>query len=255
MMHEERRRHRLRELRDGSVSTRMRRSSSTTSRSGAITLSSSSRLVMRSDFELHHGLEMFAGDALEIGRVVERREGVLLAAEAGDDFRELARRVLRRSLKHQVFEKMRDARLSQRIIGRAVAIPDHVGDDGNAMIRDHHHVETIVKGEGRDLGPPPSVRPKGVASVRGLGLGTLSMRFNLGEIGSVCGTSPGARCRKAGAVSGGVILRAVGSTTWMRPMDRFKLVSLHRDTAIRQSSKRSRAPLVRKGTSLPVFAP
>src|SRR4051794_37081489 len=60
---------------------------------------------------------------------------------------------------------------------------------------------------------------------------------------------------KSGAVSGGVILRAVGSTTWMRPMDRFRLVSLHRDTGIRQSSKRSRAPLVRKRTDLPVSHP
>ena len=149
----------------------MRRSSSTTSRSGAITLSSSSKIGHAIGLELHHGLEVFAGDALEIGRVVERREGVLLAAETGDDLRELARRVLGRSLEHQVFEKMRDARLSQRVIGRAVAIPDHVGDDGNAMIRDHHHVETISRVKDETSGPPPSVRPKGVASVRRLGRG------------------------------------------------------------------------------------
>ena len=42
--------------------------------------------------EVHHRAEMLARDALEIGGVVERGEGVLLAAEAGDDLRELARR-------------------------------------------------------------------------------------------------------------------------------------------------------------------
>ena len=44
--------------------------------------------------ELHHGPEVLAGDALEIGRVVVGGEGVLLAAERRDDLAELARRVL-----------------------------------------------------------------------------------------------------------------------------------------------------------------
>ena len=40
---------------------------------------------MRVGLEAHHRGQMLLGDTLEIGRVVERGEGVLLPAELGDD--------------------------------------------------------------------------------------------------------------------------------------------------------------------------
>ncbi len=33
-----------------------------------------------------------------------------------------------------------------RIVGRAVAIPDHVGDHGGAMVRDDHDLEAVCQG-------------------------------------------------------------------------------------------------------------
>ncbi len=50
-----------------------------------------------------------------------------------------------RALEHQMFEEMRDAGFARRIVGRAVAIPDHMGDDRRAMIRDHHDVHAVVE--------------------------------------------------------------------------------------------------------------
>ena len=101
--------------------------------------------------ERHHGAEVVAGDPLEIGGVVVAGEGVLLAAEPRDRLREGTDRVPLGPLEHQVLEEVGDARLAERIIGRAVAIPDHVGDDGSPVIGDHHHVEAVVEGEGRHL--------------------------------------------------------------------------------------------------------
>ncbi len=83
---------------------------------------------------------MFFRHALEIGGVVVRGEGILLAADVGDEFGVFARRVVLRALEHQMFEKMRDAGFADRIVGRAIAIPDHMGDDRRAMIRDHDDV-------------------------------------------------------------------------------------------------------------------
>ena len=56
------------------------------------------------------------------------------------------------ALEHQVFEEMGDARLARRIVGRAVAIPDHMGDDRRAMVGNDDDVEAVGEGEMRDLG-------------------------------------------------------------------------------------------------------
>ena len=88
---------------------------------------------------------MLFRDPLEIRRVVVRREGVLLPAEFGDGLGELALRMGRGTLEHQVFEEMRDAGLADRVIGRPVAVPDHVRDDRRAMIRDHDDLEAVVE--------------------------------------------------------------------------------------------------------------
>ena len=95
---------------------------------------------------------MLLGDPLEIGGVIVAGEGVLLAADLGDELRELALGMRFRAFEHQVFEEMGDARLARRIVGRAVAVPDHMGDDGSAMIGNHDDVEAVGKSEMRDLG-------------------------------------------------------------------------------------------------------
>ena len=86
--------------------------------------------------EFHQIGQVLLGDALEIGGVVVAGEGVLLAADLGDALGELALRVGLGALEHQVFEEMGDARLALRIVGRAVAVPHHVGDHRRAVIGD-----------------------------------------------------------------------------------------------------------------------
>ena len=161
MMHEERSRHRLREL-----CGRIRLDAHAALFKHHVALGSDDGFLQQEvrhavGLELHHRLEILARDALEIGRVVERGEGVLLTAEARDHLRELARRVLLRALEHQMLEKMRDARLPERIVCRTVAIPDHVSDDGNAAIGDDDDVKTVVEGEGRQARTAALRSPEG----------------------------------------------------------------------------------------------
>ncbi len=111
--------------------------------------------------EAHHRAEMVPGHPLEIGGVVVAGEGVLLAAEAGDGLREGAHRVLLGALEHQVLEEVGDAGLAERIIGRTVAVPDHVGRHRRPVVRHHHHIEVVVEGEGRNLRPPGLGAPEG----------------------------------------------------------------------------------------------
>ena len=97
--------------------------------------------------ELHHRAQMLLGDALEIGGVIVAGERVLLAADLRDGFREGALRMRLGALEHQMFEKMRDARLAWRIVGRTVAVPDHVGDDRRATVRDDDDGQSVVEFE------------------------------------------------------------------------------------------------------------
>jgi hypothetical protein len=62
------------------------------------------------------------------------------------------KRILCRTLEHQVFEKMRDARLAPRLVGGADAIPQHVRDDGRAAVRNDHHAQPIGELELGDRG-------------------------------------------------------------------------------------------------------
>ena len=86
----------------------------------------------------HADREVLLGDALEIGGEIVGRESVLLAAEVRHQLGELARRVLVGALEHQVLEEVGDARLADRVVGRAVAVPHHVRADRRAVIGDHH---------------------------------------------------------------------------------------------------------------------
>jgi hypothetical protein len=51
------------------------------------------------------------------------------------------------ALEHQVLEKMRQAGFAGRLVGGADLVPDHLGDDGGAVIRDHHNLQAVAEGE------------------------------------------------------------------------------------------------------------
>ncbi len=95
--------------------------------------------------EFHHGLELLARYALVIAGVVARGEGVFLAADAGDDFRELSGRMLGGALEHQMFEEMRQTRFARGLVGGADFVPDHMGDDRRAVIGDDHQFEPVLQ--------------------------------------------------------------------------------------------------------------
>jgi hypothetical protein len=54
---------------------------------------------------------------------------------------------MRRSLEHEVFDKMRDAGFAGVLVRRAEFIPDHMRDDRRAMIGDHDHLQAVFQGE------------------------------------------------------------------------------------------------------------
>ncbi len=101
--------------------------------------------------ELHARLEVLPGDLLVIGGEIGAGEGVLLPADLGDEFGERAARVGLGALEHQMFEEMGDARLAHRIVGRAVAVPHHVGHHRRAAIGNDDDLKTVGKREIRDL--------------------------------------------------------------------------------------------------------
>ncbi len=93
----------------------------------------------------HHQAEMLLGDALKIGGVVVAGEGVLLAADLRHDFRERALGMLGGALEHEMFEEMRDAGLARGIVGRSVAVPHHMRDDGRAMVGNDDHRHAVAE--------------------------------------------------------------------------------------------------------------
>ena len=51
------------------------------------------------------------------------------------------------ALEHQMFEEMREPGFAWRLVGRADLVPDHLRDDGRAVIGDHHHLQAVVERE------------------------------------------------------------------------------------------------------------
>jgi hypothetical protein len=51
------------------------------------------------------------------------------------------------ALEHQMLEEMREPGFAWRLVGRADLVPDHLGDDGCAVIGDHHHLQAVLKRE------------------------------------------------------------------------------------------------------------
>ena len=97
--------------------------------------------------ELHHAGQLLARHALEIAGIVNRGEGVLVAADAQHGPGKFAGRMFGGALEHQMFEKMRKAGFTRRLVGGADLVPDHLGDDGRAVIRDHHHLKAVAEGK------------------------------------------------------------------------------------------------------------
>ena len=79
-------------------------------------------------------------------------EGVVLAAVPRNDLGELARRDRLGALEHQMLEEMGNAGGAARLVGGADLVPDHLGDDRSAVIRDDQHVKTVAKREFDDAG-------------------------------------------------------------------------------------------------------
>ena len=101
--------------------------------------------------KLHHQAKPVAGDTLIIGGVIARGEGVALATIDVNQAVKDAKRVFRRALEHQMFEKMREAGFSGYFVGGADPVPHHVGDHGGTVIRNDHHFHAIGKLEAGDF--------------------------------------------------------------------------------------------------------
>ena len=97
--------------------------------------------------EFHHGGELLARHALEIAGVVDRGEGVFVAADPAHGLGEFAGGMFGRALEHQMLEEMRQSRFARRLVGRADLVPDHLRDDGRAVIGDHDHLQAVAEGE------------------------------------------------------------------------------------------------------------
>ncbi len=97
--------------------------------------------------ELHHFRQLLARHALEIAGVVDRGEGVFVAADPPHGVGEFTGGMFRRPLEHQMFEEMRQSRFARRLVGGADLVPDHLRDDGRAAIWDHDHLQAVAEGE------------------------------------------------------------------------------------------------------------
>ena len=70
-----------------------------------------------------------------------------LAANLGNVLRERVARISLGSLEHQVLKEMRKAGPACGLVGATDLVPDHMGDNGRAMIGDHHDLEPVGEGE------------------------------------------------------------------------------------------------------------
>ena len=97
--------------------------------------------------EFHHPAELLARYALEIAGVVGRGEGVLVAADPKHGLGKFTGRMLGGALEHQMFEEVGEAGFAGRLVGGADLVPDHLGDDRRAAIRDHDDLQAVGKDE------------------------------------------------------------------------------------------------------------
>ena len=106
-------------------------------------------------FEFQKQVEMLHRGALEIHRVVGRRERVVPSAAFLDEARELALAVSRRAAEHQMLQQMRNARQARPFVARADAIPDLQRGDRGAVVFQDEDRQPVVEDVFRNL---PAVR-------------------------------------------------------------------------------------------------
>ena len=97
--------------------------------------------------EFHHPGQLLARHALVVAGIVRRGERVLVAADPKHGLGKFTDRVLAGALEHQVLEKMRQTGFAGRLVGGADLVPDHLRDDGGAVIRDHHNLQAVAESE------------------------------------------------------------------------------------------------------------
>ena len=96
-------------------------------------------------FELHDQRQAVLRYALEIAGVILGGERVVVGAVAPDEARKLAGRIPGRALEQEMLEKVGDAGLALRLIGRAYLVPHHVGDDGRAMVGNDDDLHAVAE--------------------------------------------------------------------------------------------------------------
>jgi hypothetical protein len=94
-------------------------------------------------FHRHHLGQAILGHALEIGGHVVIGEGVVLAAVLGDDLGEHAGGHEIGALEHQMFEEVRNAGRSGRLVGGADLVPDHLRHHRSAMVGDDQDLQAV----------------------------------------------------------------------------------------------------------------
>ncbi len=112
-------------------------------------------------FHLHHQVQTVGGNTLEIGGIIETGKGVVAAAIGRDHLRKFAGGQHVGAFEHQVFQKMRDARLPFGFIRGPDLVPDHVDDNRGAAILDHDDIHAVIERVGRHLFCGGGQRQKG----------------------------------------------------------------------------------------------
>ena len=95
----------------------------------------------------HDELQLVGRDGLEIGGVVPRGEGVLLAADARDPFREFLGLHRLGAAEHQMFEEMGGARAAALLVGGADLVPDPVRHGRCPVVRHDDDLQPVLERE------------------------------------------------------------------------------------------------------------
>ncbi len=103
--------------------------------------------------EFQAEVDAIRGEVLVVGRGIPRRVGVILAAVALHNDRELLGPGLGRPLEHHVFHHVGEAALAQGLVPRPGLVPDLDGHHGGLGLLDQEHLEAV--GQGRLRSPDP----------------------------------------------------------------------------------------------------
>jgi hypothetical protein len=88
---------------------------------------------------------MFRRHGFEKRGVILPGEGVVVAAQFFDCLGIVPGRHRRRALEQKMFQIVRHAGTPRRFIRGPHLVPDHVRDDGNAVVGDHHDLQAVLQ--------------------------------------------------------------------------------------------------------------